>query len=86
MPAPDLTDFNLTVRQVLTRDTETDEEVIQWRVESENLRRPRGGDTAQEALQQFVDDLNADDPDFEVNVEELQVEDDPLDEEWVEAE
>ena len=75
MPAPDLSEFDLTVRQVLTRDTETDEECKMWRVESENLRRPPTGETPQEALEGFTNRLTSDNEDVKVDVEDLQVDD-----------
>jgi len=83
MPAPDTTEFDLTVRQVLTRNFDTDEEEMHWRVESENMDRPCVGDTAHEALQVFVAALTPDDEDVQINAEELEVDDS---QELVEAE
>ena len=78
MPRPDLTEFDLTVRQVLTRDFDTDEESTAWRVESKNMDRPCAGDTAAEALDVFVQALQSDDEDMKINPEDLVVENDEL--------
>lgn len=71
----DLTEFELTVREVSIRDFETNEETTKWQVESENMETPCGGDTPEEALEVFVESLRSDDEEIAVNPEDLETED-----------
>jgi len=69
------TEFDLTVREVLTRDRNTNEEKTAWRVESENLPRPTAGDSAADALRTFADQLESDDEKTGIEPEDLETED-----------
>lgn len=65
-------EFDLTVREILVRNRETDEEEIAWNVESPNMERPCRADTPAEALRVLADCLEKDaDERTAVSVEQL---------------
>lgn len=57
MRRPD-TEFDLTVRETLTRNPETDAEEIMWVVESDYMDRGRGGETPADALRNLAQALD----------------------------
>lgn len=65
------TEFGVTVRQVLVRNRETNEEEIAWQVESDNLDRPCRGDTPADALRLFADSFDSEKEHIRVTAEEL---------------
>jgi hypothetical protein len=67
----DRTQFDVTVRQILVRDRETNEEKTAWQVESENMDRPCRADTPEEALRLFADSFESDDANIRAIPEEL---------------
>lgn len=67
----DSKEFELTVRETVSRDLDTDEEVEEWRVESEKVNRPCVGDTPAEALRVFANCLETDNEEVRIEVDEL---------------
>jgi hypothetical protein len=74
----DLTQVDLTLRQVATRDLDTDEESTAWQVEHENMDGVIREDTAKEALEVFAACLETDNEDARIDLEDLETEPQPL--------
>ncbi|ELY85407.1 hypothetical protein [Natrinema gari] len=67
----DRKEFDLTVRETLVRDLETDEERKRWEVGAEKVDRPPLGKTPAEALRVFADSLENDNEDVRIDLDEL---------------
>ncbi|WP_144049963.1 hypothetical protein [Halorubrum sp. C191] len=78
MPKTELTEVELTLREVRLRDRITDEERTGWQVENEELDRPVRGDSPQEALELFAACLETDNDDARIELEDLETGQQPL--------
>lgn len=78
MSRHDLTEVELTLREVATRDLETDEEGVAWQVEHDEMSGVIREDTAKEALELFAACLETDNDDARIDLEDLETESQPL--------
>lgn len=67
----DLTEVELTLKEIAVRDRETDEETTAWSVDHPELERPCRGDTPREALDVFGTCLESEDEDVAIDLEDL---------------
>jgi len=78
MSLRNLTEVDLTLREVGTRDLDTDEEGTAWVVEHEEMSGVIREDTPAEALRVFAACLETDNDDARIDLEDLETESDLL--------
>ena len=78
MPRHDLTEVELTLREVATRDLDTDEEKTAWQVEHEKMDGVIREDSPKKALELFAACLETDNEEARIDLEDLETESQPL--------